>query len=256
VTEPPTLPRWEALGKAVYSERTLALLEAALQWKPGTAQAILAGTGTKDQHLQPGVTAHVSNAWLIGQTLRAARLARGWSVEAAVERAGVSPDGKRMSPTTWIRAERGDGLRAGSWRYIATAFDITLDLLLTALHTTEGPRLVATALGVSGQRVTHPGGTVDTPTTDALSPPHPSFSCAYCGQLIGGTWLCRQEPNGYWTYYHSDLGPYGPRTYPTCAMVIAEADALGARGWSPPQGCVTWPDSARKAEAAALTKPQ
>lgn len=93
------------------------------------------------------------------------------------------------------------------------------------------------------------------PETTRLCDPSPMI-CFYCGQPIHGAYMIRPEPKGYWTYYHADLGPYGPKTYPTCLMVVAEADALVARGWAMPQGCVTWLDSARKVEAAALTKPQ
>jgi hypothetical protein len=89
-----------------------------------------------------------------------------------------------------------------------------------------------------------------------LATPDPQRRCSYCGEPIAGRAMSLPPPNpspstATTEYFHAETGIYGPKSGPSCAMVVAELELLTARGWAltPVNGCITWADAALSVDA-------
>lgn len=78
----------------------------------------------------------------VGQVVRQARKAKGWTAEYASEQAGVAQK-------TWARVENGEGVRSASLVSIAELFGLQEDALMIALSREDGYLDLARDLGVT-----------------------------------------------------------------------------------------------------------
>jgi hypothetical protein len=89
-----------------------------------------------------------------------------------------------------------------------------------------------------------------------IATPDPERHCSYCGEPIPGRAMALPPANpspdtATTEYFHTATGIYGPKSGPSCAMVVAELELLRARGWAltPVNGCVTWANAALSVDA-------